>query len=79
MVPCILLHASFYNTANGMAGLQGEDDLVEGAYATISACLTGTLVVLKLLLVHRTRGRLGLDKAAGTRTATPSARQRAAR
>jgi hypothetical protein len=76
-VPCILLHASF-NTANGMAGLQSEDDLVEGAYATISMCLTGTLAVLMLLLVHRTRGRLGLDKAAGTRTATPSARHSAA-
>ena len=77
VVPCILLHASF-NTANGMAGLQSEDDLVEGAYATISVCLTGTLVVLMLLLVHRTGGRLGLDKGAGMRTAMPSARESAA-
>lgn len=72
IVPCILLHASF-NTANGMAGLQTEADLVKDAYATITVCLTATLVMLMMLLAYRTRGRIGLDEGRGQSTTTPSA------
>lgn len=55
---CMLLHAAI-NTSNGVFLLVPEAEQEGWTYATISLCLTGTLLLITLTLIAATRGRLG--------------------
>jgi uncharacterized protein len=72
---CMLLHAA-YNTALGVVILRPADDLVGGAYVTISLALTGTLWLVALALVKLTRGRLGLEAAPHAARSAPAVANR---
>jgi hypothetical protein len=69
----MLLHAS-YNSAIGVVILRPADELVGGAYVTISLALTGTLWLVAAGLIVATRGRLGLPHSSPRRITRPRAR-----